>query len=299
MIYLPYFVIGLHIAICVVYYIFAAVIHKSREGLCRFIIVVSLPFAGILFILISDLFNSFRKKEKIIDDSDLLSSSKNFKFIKEPDLEKEMNTVPIEEVLLINATNVKRSTILDLLKSNSEAYLRQLKIAINDPDTETSHYAAAALLEINRKYNISVQEKGSEANENTENIKKKIEYAKALFGYIDSNILDYTNKRKYQYTYVNLTENLFKKSFLNDEVILIKALVDYLVDLDEYARARECGEIFLEKFPSNELSYLSMMKLYYILGQRTEFQETLEKLRNSRIVLSKVALSYVRFWIEV
>src|SRR4030042_1776780 len=62
------------------------------------------------------------------------------------DFEKEINTVPLEDSLNFSDNKSKRAYLIYILKKDFISHIKGLQKAIKSQDTETSHYAAAALV---------------------------------------------------------------------------------------------------------------------------------------------------------
>lgn len=287
-----------HIIISVIYGIIAIAMHK-QNGLCRFIVVLFIPLGGIFFFVFLDLYDRIYRRKGEIDLNAILSADQilNISRITVPEYEKEMNIISIEEALSINENKIRREIMLDVLKKDATKYISQLKNALGNEDTETSHYAAAALVEIKRKYELVVQELSVKMEKDPNNYDLSIGYMDALNKYINSDLLDRNNKRKQQYSLVNVGERIIIANPANLQLEKYNALIENLIDLKEYTRAEECAKLCISAYPQNEEPYIKMLKLYYLLGRREAFASLLDKLRNSNILLSNKALGILRFWI--
>lgn len=290
-----YTAIAAHLVICAVYYFFSFIKLRSQERACRLILALSAPVFGVLSLILSDIFKGREEPLDIIDRENNLSG---YKYIQTINKSSENNTVPLEEVLLVNNYEVKRKILLDIFKSSPDKYIKELKLAIEDPDTETSHYASAALMEINRKYQNSIFELGRIASENPDNFEATRDFAVALNRYIGSGIPDDLNRRRYQKEFLRVTEALLEAGDREVPIELYSSLAVAAYELGESERAFEIAERVIEIYPENEVAYLTQMRLYYQSGRVDDFKAALGMLTGSPVILSGEGLSAVRFFLN-
>lgn len=256
-----------------------------------------IPFAGLLFYLF--LFITKTKTIKtIVDDYKLLDDSEIFqgKYLFKTRLNDSDYIVPIEEALILNDNKTKRSILLNALKQDASLYVEQIKAALKNSDTETSHYAAAALMELKRKLTISIHQLSYNYENNRENLDDSISYAEVLKKFICSEVLDERNLKKYNFTYANVLANINRLA--PDKSNYFVDRINTLIALQEYTTAEECCEQFLTHHAMEEEPFMRYLKLYYTKQDSFNFEMVLNRLKSSNIVLSHSGLSKIRFWIN-
>ncbi|MEN8908127.1 MAG: hypothetical protein ABF289_19410, partial [Clostridiales bacterium] len=235
-----------------------------------------------------------KKDEKISTEEINENSIKNDrakKIIKSNPKSNEIMSV--DEALLMNSDNIKRKLIVETIKDDAFKYLRLLKKALNDSDTETSHYAAVAVSEMKRKMTISIQELSIKYNENSDDILVISSYTNTLKQYVESGLLDKNSKNKYNKEISSLLKKLIDLN-PSKEHFMEKIHVD--IELKNYKKAKFYCDSFIEQYKNSEEAYLMMMKYYYVQNDFMGFNNIIEKLKHSSAIFSEKSLNVVRFW---
>jgi hypothetical protein len=269
---------------------------NGRLGFCYFFIALFIPFSGFVFVLIS-IFYEMKKRESRLDFRGLMNNEKtDLNILSKANYDEKINTVPLEEAFIINKNSVKRRLMLEVLKSDAARYVKQLKIALSDNDTETSHYAASAMSEVKRKFENIIQELVVKYERNKTDRQLSEELVETISKYLKMNLLDSNTKIKYEYILVNAAESLIHQ-YEDTNVEVYKELLECLFDLKEYNRAQEAGQLFLQRHSHFEEPYVLLLKLYYMQQKRDAFLQIFEALRKSPVKLSNNGLNMVRFWL--
>ncbi|NFN85637.1 hypothetical protein FDF31_02090 [Clostridium sporogenes] len=271
---------------------------KTREEcFVGFIIMICLPFFGSIFYIINiyyrkkitSKFNNSELEKDNYSKSDNLKSKPFY-------LSKNMEVIPIEDALVLNDEKIKKSLIINVLKSDSYKYLDFLKEAIRDEDTETSHYAATAVTEVKRKLTLAIQEFKEKYQKNKTDLTIIKAYADALKKYNDSGLLDKNAYQKNLSTYKDLLEKIIEMETADE--YLYEEIINCYIILKDFERAIEYCNQYFENFKKSEKPYLLIMKIYFINKNRTKFNKVLRKLRESNIILNRDSLNLIKFWLE-
>ncbi|WP_223919230.1 tetratricopeptide repeat protein [Clostridium caseinilyticum] len=202
----------------------------------------------------------------------------------------------MEDALVLNDEKIKKSFIINVLKSDSYKYLDFLKEAIRDEDTETSHYAATAVTEVKRKLTLAIQEFKEKYQKNKTDLTIIKAYADALKKYNDSGLLDKNAYQKNLSTYKELLEKIIEMEAADE--YLYEEIINCYIILKDFERAIEYCNQYFENFKKSEKPYLLIMKIYFINKNRTKFNKVLRKLRESNIILNRDSLNLIKFWLE-
>ncbi|WP_166242814.1 hypothetical protein [Paenibacillus turpanensis] len=287
------------------YWILCAVIlgirHRKdrKEFMIRFAIVASLPGLGFLLPPFRrgkrrDSETRAAELQKYLDT--IIQGEDISDIIRKPEAEKEINVVPLQESLLVNDLTTRRRMMIDLLKQDSLEYLEVLKMAVSNDDTETSHYAVSAIMEVKRKLSISLQELAVQYEEDKNNPHVLRSYADVLKNYIRSGFLDKRTVTKHQYTYSLVLERLIE--VLPNGIDAYTEKIEIDLELGEFASAERTAKRFLEQFPILEEAYLALLKVYYSIRSFSQLNAVLADLKQSPVRLSNRGINAVRFWSE-
>lgn len=268
-----------------------------EEWMLKMIIITFLPGIGWLFPVVfpkawvtnkGQLFSEYMKQQDENIDIELLISYEKV------NKEKELNIIPIEDALLVNDYMTRRRVMIDVLKEDAIQYIEVIKRAVLNEDTETSHYAVSAVVELKRKLSISLQEFSVKFDQHKENNEVAKAYAQVLSEYIKSGFLDNQTRRKYKYMYIHTLNQIILNGGEDMEVFEEKFITE--MEMKEFTQAEQTCHLYLSKYPDAENPYLHLLNLYYTTRSITNMFQVLEDLKKSSIRLSNKALMIVRYW---
>lgn len=208
--------------------------------------------------------------------------------------EKELNIIPIEDALVTSDYVTRRKVMIDVLKEDTLQYMEVIKIAVLNEDTETSHYAVSAIMEVKRKLSIAMQGLSVKFEQNPFDLHIANSYAQVLKEYMTSGFLDAQTLKKYKYTYIQVLNQLLQNGMCRHELFEEKIATE--IEVNEYAKAEQTCLHYLREYPDTEQPYLALMELYYKINARNKMSYVLEDLKRSNIKLSNRALTIVRYW---
>lgn len=284
----------------ILYYVLAVIylilrfLFGKKQLLTRLIILLFCPFISIGLIWALD-------RRQIEPDGTPFQASMDYllrnKHQREIYFEEDMaDVIPLTDALLLNEDREKRQMLIRLLKEYSIDHLSILKKALENEDSETTHYAAAAIQEMKRKLETSLQTLEFEAGQNPDDLAVLSAFAKALSEYIKSGLFEARMNVRYMYQYNDCMEKLIQlePEAKNHHI----AKIENELKLKDYDAAKRDAIRFLKYFPDQEESYFSMMGVYYIFKDRENFEKTINKLRSSSVRLSPTGLEKLRFWLS-
>jgi hypothetical protein len=171
--------------------------------------------------------------------------------------------------------------------------MNHLEKAIANPDSETSHYAASAVMDIQRKLLNSLQEFSVKYESDKTNPEIIVPYLDVLKSYLSSGLLDEKSRFRYRSLYSEVLESSLaimpKKEYF-------VAKIECDLELKDYLKAEQFCKAFLERFPDIEEPYLMLLSYYYQKTDGAGFKETMAALKSSKVKFSSKALEIVRYW---
>lgn len=291
------FVLILNFIFAIIYLI--RLVHKDPAQRKRFFLeslfMILCPVIGILYLLLCFLNEQLYFRHRRVDDLSFFGKEKKNMYVA-PDWETESNIVPLEEALLISGKENKRKELLHILKTDYSKSLASVTKALEDPDSETSHYAASILMQEKSEIQIYIQELQGACRDNPDDVEVYQLYVDYLREILQLNIFSETEQKNYLYQLNNLMEDMEAKweDFLNDNQILEAGKM--LLQRKDYQKAEKWMEV-LEKKNMNTLEcYEMQLRFYYATGQKHQFFTTLERMKHSDIALNKEMLELVRYF---
>ncbi|WP_079525580.1 hypothetical protein [Solibacillus isronensis] len=208
--------------------------------------------------------------------------------------DQELNIISIEEALIVNDYSTRRKILIDMLKEDDPQFIDVLKIAVLNEDSETSHYAVTAVIEMKRKLTNLMQKFAAEYSKHPQNIEVAKAYKAVIKEYLRSGFLDYQSTKKYQFMYIELLQRLIESKQASEENYIEKIHLELAIK--DTVAAEKTVILYKERFPLSEQAYICAMKIYFEEYAINKLKQELLLLKSAPITLSKEALNYVRYW---
>lgn len=212
------------------------------------------------------------------------------------DDELKEKAVPLEEALVINDVPTRRNLIMDVLYTDPGDYVAQLNNAKENSDTEVVHYAATALAEIQKDFDIQFQELMKRRQLDPEDSEIDNEYQILLENYISSGLLEGDALKNQLINYSRLLAHRLEDEATRGRWSLINKKADAdlkLRDTDELDKDIE----FMEKrWPVRENLYVYKVQSAVLKRDINGIRQTFEQIRRNHIHMSLELKSIARFW---
>lgn len=252
-----------------------------------------LLIASILYSKNSRLFSfesTYEASDYFTDDED------DYNVTRQLDTSKETKIIPIRMALELEDYTIRRETILNLIKKDINNYSLFMKMALENADSETSHYAASSILHSKRKLDSNMNDMAKKYHEDSSDPAVITAYADELMNFIRNAYLD----------------DDAKMSYINENITILKKIVDEKIDLDsrylfnlielllvnkDFINIDIYCDLLMNSYPKTEETYILVLKSYYVMKDYQNFNNTLEKFRNSGISFSNKTVNIVRFWL--
>nr|WP_302597993.1 hypothetical protein [uncultured Cellulosilyticum sp.] len=210
-------------------------------------------------------------------------------------LEKVERIVAVSEALALNDTKIKKEVLIGMLREDKTKYIEPLKVALQDEDTEASHYAAVALMEIKDDFHKAIEKIGAKLKEAPNDLNVLEEYAAVLEVSIQSGLNDEKRLSYLEATYAKVLERLIHEGRTTARYYEEKIKCE--MRRGEFEKAYTYCTAFKEAYEETEEPYLCLMHYYYVTKNHDSFKEVMEELRYSAVTLSREGLQNMRFWL--
>lgn len=208
----------------------------------------------------------------------------------------EDRIVPIGEVLLINNPATRCELMMEIMYSNPDDYVSQLQEARMNDDTEVVHYAVTALVELQKDYDLKLQDMERKLAETPDDEHILNEYIELIERYLASGLLEGSAKNVQLRNYSRLLEQKLQKNSDNLAVYGKKIEADLLVG--EYESAYQDIQEVIRQWPNEESGYLFLIEYYASIRNRKGIDSALQMLSRKNIYLSPRGRGVVKFWKE-
>lgn len=189
-------VLIINAVLALLYFLWGIIFHKKNElgenkrisYIIRSVCMLICPVVGILFFAVGMLIKIIFFRETV-DLDDVIFSKERVKQTVKADEDRERNIVPIQDALAVSDKTNLRHLMLNVLKGDIGESLATISLGLDSEDSETSHYAAAALSQELNSFRVNVRKLQNAINrdieENGHDSSKRDEYGVALIDYMD------------------------------------------------------------------------------------------------------------------
>ena len=283
-----------HTIVCVaIYFGTRARVFRFSEQLLPTIYFV--PIWGIIIGLIANHYSFLNKTgSRLIGLEELRVADNDIRMLHIKEEETEHILVPLEEALSINDIDTRREIMMDILHQNPDEFIQLLQQARMDSDIEVIHYASTAMMEVQREYELNVQQAERAYENHPEREKTLSAYADSIKRYIDSGLIEESILYIYRKRYSDLLEVQMKKYPENMESYI--AAADNYMEIKNYTSANMIIDSLLVNWPSDERSWFAKMKLCHQLNDSYNLQKTVNAVKENAIYLTPEGKTTLKFW---
>ena len=204
--------------------------------------------------------------------------------------------VPIEEALLVNDTKTRRELIVDVLYANPEEYVTQLYKAKANPDTEVVHYAATALAEIQKEFDLAFHDIAQRKAKSPMDTTIDQEYMLCLERYIDSGLLEGDALRSQLKLFSQFTGQKLKEENVSGRWTLLNKKADADVRLGDVEALEEDIAMMEETWPGRDAIYRYKLESAMLQKDSGKIRALIAKMDEEGVFLTTRLREMVRFW---
>ncbi|MCC2255325.1 hypothetical protein LKD70_13010 [Ruminococcus sp. CLA-AA-H200] len=268
--------------------------HRAKYFMAAFVMIVC-PVIGPLFMGFSHiLYIIFAKRD--VDMSDVSFSRAKMKNYTPADIERDINIAPMQETLLVSDVRRRRKLLLDVLKKDIRRSLGAIAIALDNPDSETSHYAASVIMDVLSEFRGNVQNMHSKLKADPEDFDLGSLLLEYIHEVLCQNILTGDEKRAYIYMEDEIGDILFRYHPERVEGQQYRWLMEDLIDIEEYPVAEKWSRRGMKNRDYQLDTYIGSLKYYFSYNDREGFFRCMEQLKKSGIVVNKETMELIRLF---
>ncbi len=289
---MPVWILLILNTLCSVLFFFTVKDKQERIFTLFFLI---LPIFGFIFYFIPKLSFQLTKKHNLYDASNVKLKISEETFSQKPNVPEEMNIVSFDEIMQVGLKEEKRALLLNVLKDDLVDNASFIRSAMGDSDSETTHYAASATMQIYTKLRSAIQALETQQQLDPENPKVMLNLLSAISDYILSGVLTKRDSDFYCNKYFRAFNTLkkFEPGLLTCDAYLKQA--DFLYSNFEVHKSIETAIEARNHFDVEE-AHLKLLELYYKTGNQHQFNEAFETFKRSNLTVSNKGLELIRFW---
>lgn len=277
-----------------IYAILRGIIARKTLILLSLLILIS-PIVGLIFLSVGQ-FLSLIYREKDIDMEDISFSKAREKVVLPPDISVDMNIVPIKDAMAIANTTETRKLIIDILKKEDQQSLKGIAQAIDNSDTEVSHYAAVVVIDTLSEFRKSIPNLMANLERYPDNVSANL----SLFQYVQLTIeLDVMNtyeRLSTIYLQNDIAEILYTHNVWYMRGTHYLWICDNMISAGDYSAAGKWVDRAIQHSPDKIKTYKARLHLAYARADKDEFFRCLEDIRNSNVLADKEIIDVLRLY---
>ena len=283
-----------HIFLCL-FYFFLIKIHAAHFPEAVMPVMVFIPVFGPLSVMMLE-WIVCRKKEGInnIDVNKMQPASSIYNKIRITTDENPGEIVPLEEAVLINDVNIRRSIMMEILHKDPIEFLDLLRDARFASDIELSHYATTTVMEIQREYELGIQKAAVSLEQNPDDLLVLDKYIDILGKYIDSGLLQDYLLFQQRMLYSKLLEKSVKIEPRRKHIYF--KIIDNDMGTQNYIHALKTADFMREKWPSDENVWIAALRVYVDSGNTAGKNALLAEIRKETIEWTSGGKDLLKFW---
>ena len=275
--------------------LFLRTIGKLKMNMTTIPMVLFVPCWGSVSVLLE---NYLRKTNKMGTASENLEVMKgslvSMEEMPSPE-DEEGGSVPLQDALLIDNAQMKRSVILNVLMQDTNSYVKVLNEARMNEDVEVVHYATTAMMELSKEYEFRLQKYAAMYAEEPDNNELLVEYRNYIEQYVYSGMIEGQMLELHMTTYRQLLNDCIQRFEKKEDYF---ALLDCLFESGDIAEIRSNLDILQKNYPDDDKVWEYEFRLAYQYRDRKELQKLINETKKEGKFFSKDVRKIVSFWEE-
>ena len=255
--------------------------------LCPIVAPVFLLLGNILYRLI------FRTE---IDLAAITFSKERVNVIELPDMEEEINLVPMEEAVLIEDKENLRHLLLNVLRGDITKSIHAVTKALNSSDSEASHYAASAIMDIIAEFQRNTLKFQSQLENDPNDAEVNALFIDYLDNMLHSGIFSEMELKTYTYMLEDTVENMHSHNPAEFKTTYFCSVINALTKIGDLQRAEKWVEQIQNECPDDIEMYRCVLRYYFETKNKEQYFKFLQKLKSSTITIDKDLLELIRIF---
>ena len=208
--------------------------------------------------------------------------------------EGDDGVVPLEEALIVNDPGDRRRLMLSMLTEDPDAYLAQLQAAKLNDDVEVAHYAATAVAQISKEFDLKLQqlECAFKTDPSAQNLNAYCDY---LGTYLASGLAEGRVAQIQRQQYARL---LARRCEREDGLALRVRYATALADAGEVDEAEDVAERLVADTPDEQDVWMLCLRLAVLRHDGEMVQRVIDAVDKQHVYLSAENREKLAFWRE-
>ena len=229
-----------------------------------------------------------------IDLAAITFSKKRVDVVERPDESDEINLIPMEEAIMINDKENLRNLLLTVLRGDVKKSINAVTKALNSSDSEASHYAASAIMDIMNEFQKTLQKFYAQMDADPNDTEVMVLYINYLSEMLGAGFLSELEEKTYIYSLQKVCERLFHADPTQFNPMHYTALISLLTKINDL----QSSELWIQRFTTNYPDHIEMYRCalhhYFSIKDKIHFFEYMNRLKHSNIPIDNDMLELIR-----
>ena len=229
-----------------------------------------------------------------IDLAAITFSKKRVDVVERPDESDEINLIPMEEAIMINDKENLRNLLLTVLRGDVKKSINAVTKALNSSDSEASHYAASAIMDIMNEFQKTLQKFYAQMDADPNDTEVMVLYINYLSEMLGAGFLSELEEKTYIYSLQKVCERLFHADPTQLNPMHYTALISLLTKINNL----QSSELWIQRFTTNYPDHIEMYRCalhhYFSIKDKIHFFEYMNRLKHSNIPIDNDMLELIR-----
>ncbi len=229
-----------------------------------------------------------------IDLAAITFSKKRVDVVERPDESDEINLIPMEEAIMINDKENLRNLLLTVLRGDVKKSINAVTKALNSSDSEASHYAASAIMDIMNEFQKTLQKFYAQMDAEPDDTEVMVLYINYLSEMLGAGFLSELEEKTYIYSLQKVCERLFHADQTQLKPMHYTALISLLTKINDL----QSSELWIQRFTTNYPDHIEMYRCalhhYFSIKDKIHFFEYMNRLKHSNIPIDNDMLELIR-----
>ena len=229
-----------------------------------------------------------------IDLAAITFSKKRVDVVERPDESDEINLIPMEEAIMINDKENLRNLLLTVLRGDVKKSINAVTKALNSSDSEASHYAASAIMDIMNEFQKTLQKFYAQMDAEPDDTEVMVLYINYLSEMLGAGFLSELEEKTYIYSLQKVCERLFHADPTQLKPMHYTALISLLTKINDL----QSSELWIQRFTTNYPDHIEMYRCalhhYFSIKDKIHFFEYMNRLKHSNIPIDNDILELIR-----
>lgn len=229
-----------------------------------------------------------------IDLAAITFSKKRVDVVERPDESDEINLIPMEEAIMINDKENLRNLLLTVLRGDVKKSINAVTKALNSSDSEASHYAASAIMDIMNEFQKTLQKFYAQMDAEPDDTEVMVLYINYLSEMLSAGFLSELEEKTYIYSLQKVCERLFHADQTQLKPMHYTALISLFTKINDL----QSSELWIQRFTTNYPDHIEMYRCalhhYFSIKDKIHFFEYMDRLKHSNIPIDNDMLELIR-----